>query len=165
MHRNSAGGEQAREKIGQNITKLGNLENEAWGIELGYRYATSPAICHEEGSEPPSSWENYVPSTWPGARPPSVWVNDDTALFDLFDSKGFTLIRFNEVDVSKLEKAAASVGLPLKVVNVQDKRVHLLYERDLVLIRPDQHVAWRGNSLPEDVESIVNKVRGVAIPA
>jgi len=165
MHRNSAGGEQAREKIGQNITQLGNLENEAWGIELGYRYATSPAICHEEGSEPPSSWENYVPSTWPGARPPSVWVNDDTALFDLFDSKGFTLIRFNEVDVSKLEKAAAMVGLPLKVVNVKDKRVHLLYERDLVLIRPDQHVAWRGNSLPEDVESIVNKVRGVAIPA
>ncbi len=163
IHRNNANGERARKKVGQYITQQGNLENEAWGIELGYRYATSPIICHEEGNEPLTSWQDYTASTWPGARPPSLWLNNDMALFDLFDAKGFTLVRFTDQDVSALETAATKAGVPLKVVDVRERRAHELYERDLVLIRPDQHVAWRGNVLPKDVESIIDKVRGAMV--
>ncbi|MEO1082577.1 MAG: FAD-dependent monooxygenase, partial [Pseudomonadota bacterium] len=58
----------ARAEIGRYIQELGNLENEAWGIETGYRYDASPAICHEEGEPPPYEWERCEPTTWPGSR-------------------------------------------------------------------------------------------------
>jgi hypothetical protein len=50
--------------------------------------------------------------------------------------------------------------VPLDVVDVRDAHAHALYERDLVLIRPDQHVAWRGNREPADPLDVVDRIRG-----
>ncbi|WP_200301083.1 FAD-dependent monooxygenase [Streptomyces adelaidensis] len=150
----------ARRRLGREISDLGNLENEALGIELGYRYDTSPVICHETGGRAPrQTMDAYTPSTWPGARPPSVLLPDGRALFDLFH-QGFTLLRFADHDVTALTDAAAERGLPLRVVDVRDPHAHTLYERDLVLIRPDQHVAWRGDTPPADPLQVVDRVRG-----
>ncbi|WP_052425256.1 FAD-dependent monooxygenase [Streptomyces fulvoviolaceus] len=155
-------GARARQRLGREISDLGNLENEALGIELGYRYDTSPVICHEHGTgaqAPRQTMDEYTPSTWPGARPPSVLLQDGRALFDLFHH-GFTLLRFADHDVTALTAAAAERGVPLEILDVRDARARALYERDLVLVRPDQHVAWRGDTPPAEPLHVIDRVRG-----
>jgi hypothetical protein len=162
MHSERRLGERTRRRIAREISDLGNLENEALGIELGYRYDTSPVICHEPGARPPrQTMDAYTPSTWPGARPPRVYLQDGTALFDLLSGRGFTLLRFSdEADIASLVEAAQQRRVPLEVVDVRDANARALYERELVLIRPDQHVAWRGNAPPTDPLHIIDRVRG-----
>ena len=58
-------------------------------------------------------------------------------------------------------EAAARAGVPLAVVDIDDDRARTLYERKLVLVRPDGHVAWRADALPEDADALVDIVRGV----
>jgi len=94
-------------------------------------------------------------------RPPSVHLADGRALFDLF-GKGLTLLRFTDIDVEPVVEAARQRGVPLEVVDVRDPHARGLYERDLVLIRPDQHVAWRGNAVPREPASIVDRIRGTS---
>ncbi|WP_433622035.1 FAD-dependent monooxygenase [Nocardia sp. CA-120079] len=153
-------GERTRQQIGREIGDLGNLENEAWGIELGYRYDYSPVICGEpEPRAPQQRMDVYTPGTWPGSRPPSVRLDDGRAIFDLF-GRGFTLLRFADHDVDGFIDAATQRGVPVEVVDIRDARAHSLYERDLVLIRPDQHVAWRGDSTPAAPLPIIDRIRG-----
>lgn len=153
-------GARTRQRVGREISDLGNLENEALGIELGYRYDTSPVVCHESvGDAPRQTMDEYTPSTWPGTRPPSVLLADGRALFDLL-SPGFTLLRFADHDVTALVDAAAERGLPLDVVDVRDSHARTLYERALVLVRPDQHVAWRGDAPPTDPLHVIDRIRG-----
>ncbi|MEL6830941.1 MAG: hypothetical protein AAFO63_12485, partial [Pseudomonadota bacterium] len=159
IHACGAEGDAARRNYGQLIQDLGNLENEAWGIEWGYRYDDSPVIWHEDGAAPAYDWEEYAPSSWPGVRPPNVFLEDGTPLFDHL-GREFTILKFGDTDESGLVSAAETAGLPLKVVSINDPKIKALYERDLVLVRPDQHVAWRGNSAPTDAAAIIDKVRG-----
>jgi len=159
VHEDSPRGEQARRHLGARIQELGNLENEALGVEIGYRYDASPVVCQEGGSAPPYEMEQYVPSTWPGARLPSLFLADGSAVLDRL-GRGFTLLRLADRDTTSLERAAAERGVPLEVVDVRDARARALYERDLVLVRPDQHVAWRGDTAPNDALAVIDRVRG-----
>lgn len=161
LHAEGWSGARTRRRVGREIADLGNLENEALGIELGYRYETSPVICHDSGGRRPprQTMDAYTPSTWPGARPPSLFLADGRALFDLFQ-QGFTLLRFADHDVTALTDAAAERGVPLEVVDVRDAHARVLYERDLVLVRPDQHVAWRGDAPPAEPLRVMDRIRG-----
>ena len=159
VHEDSARGALARKQLGAKILELGNLENEALGIELGYRYDDSPVICHEGGQAPAYGWEHLEPSTWPGMRLPSVYLEDGSAIFDKL-AKDFTLLRFADVDTRPLERAAAERRVPLEVVDVREDTARHIYDRDLVLVRPDQHVAWCGNTAPEDALGVIERVRG-----
>jgi hypothetical protein len=103
----------------------------------------------------------YAPGTQPGTRPPSLFLEDGRAIFDLF-GLGFTLLRFADLDVDSLAAAAANRGVPLKIVDIRDGRARTLYERDLVLVRPDHHVAWRGDTVPDRPEAILDRIRGAA---
>lgn len=161
MHSERWHGAATRERLGREIRDLGNLENEAWGIEHGYRY-DSPVIASEAGHPPPLLMDRADPTTWPGARPPSVHLTDGRALFDLFGA-GFTLVRFADVDVSGLVAAAEVCRVPLAVVDVRDAHARRLYQRDLVLIRPDQHVAWRGDTAPDRPAPLLDRVRGAGL--
>ncbi|CAN0491690.1 unnamed protein product, partial [Discosporangium mesarthrocarpum] len=147
VNEDSAAGATRRAEYGLQISDLGNLENEAWGIEWGYRYDESPVICSESGQAPAYEWEDYVPSSWPGGRPPNIFLADGAPLFDAFGS-GFTLLVFDNQPSSTLEAAAEHAGVPLKILSLDSPHAAALYERKLVLIRPDQHVAWRGDSDP-----------------
>ena len=160
QHGEGWNGDRDRRRLGREILDLGNLENEADGIEFGYRYDKSPVICSEADSNLPQTLHAYTPSTLPGVRPPSVFLNDGQALFDLFGT-GFTLLRFADVDVTAFVTAAEERGVPLNLVDVRDEHASGLYERDLVLIRPDHHVAWRGDALPAHPAAVVDRVRGV----
>jgi hypothetical protein len=93
---------------------------------------------------------------------PSLILDDGRAVFDLL-GKGFTLLRFADIDVAAFVRAASERGVPFEVVDVRDEKARRLYERNLVLVRPDQHVAWRGDDVPSDALAVVDRVRGAGI--
>lgn len=161
VHEDSPEGERARRTLAEKISDLGNLENEALGIEIGYRYDDSPIICHDGGETPPYTMDRFVPSSWPGLRCPSLIFEDGSALLDKL-GKGFTLLRFADVDSSTLEQAAASRGVPLETVDVRDEKARAIYDRNLVLVRPDQHIGWRGDAAPDDADRVIEILRGAA---
>ncbi|APL95070.1 FAD-monooxygenase [Sphingomonas sp. BHC-A] len=151
--------DKAWDHMAEEIERLGNAENESWGIEHGYRYAGSPIIAPDGTPEPPFDPDSYRPTTWPGARLPHYYLEDGNALHDLL-GPGFTLINCRGADTGPLEDAAAQMGLPLKIVGLHDPKVCAAMERPLLLVRPDQHVAWRGTELPADCLALLRRVTG-----
>jgi hypothetical protein len=101
----------------------------------------------------------YVPTTYPGARAPHHWLATDRSTIDLFGD-GFVLVRFNDCSTGPLEDAARRRGVPLKIESIVSPDVERLYERPLVLVRPDGHVAWRGDALPDNCLELIDIVRG-----
>jgi uncharacterized protein YfaP (DUF2135 family) len=69
-------------------------------------------------------------------------------------------LNLSGANTSGITATATKVGLPLQVVELQEAKVRETYERDLVLVRPDGHVAWRGESIPANAAAIVDRVRG-----
>jgi 2-polyprenyl-6-methoxyphenol hydroxylase-like FAD-dependent oxidoreductase len=142
-------------------TRAKEFQHDSAGIELGYRYENSP-ICVSDGTPPPALDHGlYVPSTWPGVRAPHVWLRDGRSTLDLF-GKGFTLLVLSSIptDTTAFSTAAKKIGLPLEVVALDEPLVRETYERSMVLVRPDGHVAWRGDSAPDNPTAIIDHVRG-----
>ena len=161
IEEDSEEGTQLREKARAAImrTRAKEFQHDSAGIELGYRYENSP-ICIADGTPPPPlDHGHYVPSTWPGSRAPHVWLKDGRSTLDLF-GKGFVLVAFTEGPTSSFTDAAQRAGVPLEVIGMDDKHVHEIYERNFVLVRPDGHVAWRGNAIPGNTNEIIDMVRG-----
>jgi 2-polyprenyl-6-methoxyphenol hydroxylase-like FAD-dependent oxidoreductase len=127
--------------------------NEMIGAELGYRYRGSPIIWPEAGEGPEDNFMKYAPTTWPGARLPHLWLADGGALHDRIGD-GYTLLRFAgaEADSAPLHRAFAAHGAPLTVLDVNEEHPRDIYGYDLLLLRPDLHVVWRGNRLEEPVK-------------
>lgn len=135
-------------------------ENEYRGIELGYRYRDSPVVWQEDGPEPPWRPAEYTPTTWPGARPPSLVLDGGTPIYERF-APSFTLVDFaGDGRAAPLLEAAAAQGLPVSHTVVRDGTARQVWERDLVLLRPDHHVAWRGNQAHPDPAAVVRRARG-----
>jgi 2-polyprenyl-6-methoxyphenol hydroxylase-like FAD-dependent oxidoreductase len=134
---------------------------EILGIEAGYRYANSPIIWQEPGDGPDPDNPAYVPTTLPGARLPHVWLGDSAALHDRL-GPGYTLLRLggSHADTSSLERSFRDLHAPLEVLDIASPRARELYQYDLVLVRPDLHVVWRGNQLPQDSEKIASIATG-----
>jgi 2-polyprenyl-6-methoxyphenol hydroxylase-like FAD-dependent oxidoreductase len=130
------------------------------GIDFGYRYGQSPVVCHEDGAEPAWDWHRIVPTTWPGGRVPSLRLADGSELFDLLGAE-LTLVDTSGSNAGKpLAEEAARLGIPLTHLIVGDADVRAVWQADLVLVRPDQHVAWRGAAAPEDCAGLLDRVRG-----
>jgi hypothetical protein len=131
------------------------------GLQLGYRYENSP-ICVPDGTSPgPDDAKEYIPSARPGSRAPHVWLGDGRSIIDLYGG-GFVLLRLgaDPTDVSAFESAANSRKLPFKSMVVAGSGAWELYARRLVLIRPDGHVAWRGDQMPPTPGDVLDRVRG-----
>jgi FAD binding domain len=135
--------------------------NEMIGAELGYRYVNSPVVCEVPGGPEPV-FRSYEPTTWPGARLPHVWLADGTPVQDRIPCEGYTLLRLGRTgaDTSALEKALRSLGAPLAVLDIPDDAPRQVYGQDLLLLRPDMHVVWRGNRPPEEPEDVAATVTG-----
>jgi 2-polyprenyl-6-methoxyphenol hydroxylase-like FAD-dependent oxidoreductase len=134
---------------------------EILGIEAGYRYVGSPVIWPESGDAPDPDNPRYVPTTWPGARLPHVWLEGGAALHDRL-GPGYTLLRLGgtRADTSHIERAVRTTGAPLEVLAVNDQPARDIYGFDLLLVRPDLHVVWRGNQAPEDAEAVARVATG-----
>jgi hypothetical protein len=131
------------------------------GTALGQVYDNSPIVCDDGTPPPETSISDYRPTTRPGARAPHAWCSDGRSTLDLY-GRGFTLMKLGAEtpDTGAFESAFASRQVPLSVVELADPEIAKLYERRLVLVRPDGHVAWRGDTPPVDPLAVVDRVRG-----
>ena len=161
MSEDSDEARQLREKARAAIlrTRAKEFQHDSAGIELGYRYENSP-ICVSDGTQPPALDHGlYVPSTWPGARAPHIWLRDGRSILDLF-GKSFTLLNLSDIDTARITETANRAALPLATIEIEEPNVRAIYQSNLVLVRPDGHVAWRGDSVPENAAAILDQVRG-----
>ena len=155
-----AAGDAARAALGERLLRHAATEFEIPGIHLGVFYGGSPIVVTDGSAPPPDDWHRYAPSAVPGARAPHLWLEDGVSIFDRF-GRDFTLLRFDPgIDVGSIEAAAHRRGLPLSVVDVASDEARDLYARDLALIRPDHHVAWRGNAPAADADALLARVVG-----
>ena len=163
IRKNTPGGATIRAEIASRFDVEQRKVTEILGIEAGYRYVDSPLIWPEADAGPDPDNVAYVPTTWPGARMPHVWLNDGTALHDRL-GPGYTLLRLggSQADVSGLKRAWREVGAPLDVLDFTDARVREIAGFDLLLLRPDLHVVWRGNQLVDDPASLAAVATGRA---
>jgi 2-polyprenyl-6-methoxyphenol hydroxylase-like FAD-dependent oxidoreductase len=149
---------EAAAEFEQKISRL----YESLGIEIGYVYEHSPVIVSEGGRGVQTEERRYLPTSSPGARLPSTFLADGSALFDHLSPVGFTLLVCGEADnTARFAAAAAERRVPLKVLPLAEPRLRTLYECRYLLVRPDQHVCWRGDTLPSEPGQILDCVRGV----
>jgi 2-polyprenyl-6-methoxyphenol hydroxylase-like FAD-dependent oxidoreductase len=160
IEHDSRAGETLRRRLGERLVRDIGPEFRTIGLQIGYRYEDSP-ICVADGTAaPPDAAETYVPSARPGARAPHAWLGDARSVLDLF-GRSFVLLRFADApSCAALQAAAARSGVPLTIVTLDEPEAAQLYERRLVLVRPDGHVAWRSDSAPADPEGLIDRVRG-----
>ncbi|MBO0717018.1 MAG: FAD-dependent monooxygenase [Rhizobiales bacterium] len=160
IRKDSAAGAEARNALAAVADIEQRKSNEMIGAELGYRYVDSPIICNVPGG-PEHLFRDYQPTTWPGARLPHVWLADGTPMQDRIPD-GYTILKLgsSKADPRGLQSALRDRGAPVTVIEVSDAGAREIYERDLVLLRPDLHVVWRGNAAPEDPELIAATATG-----
>ena len=98
-----------------------------------------------------SSGFDPVPTTWPGARLPHVWLRDGRSLHDAIGD-GYTLLKLggSAADTSDLERAMRARQAPFTVLTIDEPAPRDVYGYDLIVVRPDLHVVWRGNAAPAD---------------
>jgi hypothetical protein len=140
--------------VRDNLARVADVEqrkvNEMIGAELGYRYVDSPVIDNIPGG-PEHLLRDYRPTSWPGARLPHVWLEDGTPIQDRISNTGYTLLCLDgRHDTAALQEAFRGRSAPFNVLHVASEAARAIYERDLILLRPDMHVVWRGNNLPEN---------------
>ncbi len=162
-----AEGDAVRAEMGQAAYDLNVQQFCAGGLNFGYFYSGSPIIAHEAAPAPAYTMGDFTPSTVPGCRAPHFWL-DTARTRSLYDSfgPGYTLLRFDTgVDVSAFQSVAALRHMPLVVVDVPaGLEIPSAYLHKLVLCRTDQHVVWRGDSLPAQVEELVSQLCGARLP-
>ncbi|MBO6781758.1 MAG: FAD-dependent monooxygenase [Alphaproteobacteria bacterium] len=144
----SNAGAAARAKIGAHLATF-TEEFRSLGIQLGARYDGSPLVVADGTTAPEDSPFEYVPSAVPGGRAPHAWLDGGRALQDLY-GPGFTLL-----NLSGEETGLPDTPVPLTQVLLDDAAVRELYGADFVLVRPDHHIAWRGNDMLEDFAAIL----------
>jgi hypothetical protein len=154
-------GEMIRTAIGREAYDLYVQQQCCGGLNFGYFYAGSPVIAYDGEAHPAYSMGNFTPSSVPGCRAPHLWLNNSRrSLYDALGG-GFALLRFDRsVEASGIVDAAARRGLPLAILDIDEPAACALYARKLVLVRPDRHVAWRGNEEPAVPLDLVDLVRG-----
>ena len=143
-------GKKAREALAHVADVEQRKTNERIGAELGYRYVHSPIICDIPGG-PEHLFRTYEPTTWPGARLPHVWLDDGLSMQDRIPAFGYTILRLGEssVDVAPLQQAIAAYGAPVTTLDIPDQIARDIYGYDVLLLRPDMHVVWRGDAAPD----------------
>lgn len=155
-----ARGETLRREAGAYLDRHGKAEFNIPGVTFGARYDGSPIVLSDGASIPTDAADTYTPTASPGGRTPHLWLDDGRSLFDTFGFEWTALRIGNHApSVEHLRSAAGAAGMQLKVVHLGGEALAALYEAQLVLIRPDQIVAWRGQS-DKDAASVVQTVLG-----
>lgn len=162
----SPAGEATRARLADHMVRNTTQEWETLGVHLGYRYEGSPIIVTDGTAAPEDHLSRYVPTARPGHRAPHVALPDGTSILDLY-GHSFVLLRFDgkgspdaDPSVAAVVAAARKQGVPLAVHAIADESARVLYERRFVLVRPDGHVAWRGDRLPEAAATLIGTVTG-----
>ncbi len=138
-------GEALRGEAGAYLAAHGRAEFNIPGITFGGRYDASPIIVTEPRAPAEDRPDVYIPTASPGGRAPHAWIDDTTSLYDLFGFEWTLLRRGRRPPGGEgLIAAASRMGMDLAVIDNLDPDLEQLYQAPLVLVRPDQIVAWRG---------------------
>jgi len=153
-------GDAVRREVGRLTYDINVQQYACAGLNFGAYYDRSPIIVYDGAVQPSYTMNRYTPSTVPGCRTPHFFREDGSSLYDAL-GPGFTLLRLDPaLDVTALFRAAETRHLPLSILDI-DGAVPAAYDHGrLVLSRPDQHVAWRGDHLPDDPVTLIDRVRG-----
>jgi 2-polyprenyl-6-methoxyphenol hydroxylase-like FAD-dependent oxidoreductase len=153
-------GKKLRKHLKEDIHWMARQFNSA-GAHLGHRYFSSPIIIPDGTPEPPDDLSRVTQSTWPGSRAPHAWLDDGHSTLDWF-GEGFVLyfIPKKKESAQLIKKKFAKLGIPISLVTSVLPNVQQLYEAPLVLVRPDGHVAWRGEMPPTNVTNLALQVAG-----
>ena len=154
-------GDAVRREVGDAVLATKSREFNTLGLVLGANYHGSPVMVPDGSVPPPEHHAHYVPSACPGCLAPHAWLHDGSSLYDHF-GPGLTLLETDGGDGAPLDAEAARLGIPLTRLAPQDGRLRGLYRARFALIRPDQHVAWRGDALPHDGAALLRHVTGQA---
>ena len=155
-------GDAVRSTVGQAAYDLNVQQYCCAGLNFGYYYDRSPIIAYDGEAPPPYSMGSFTASTVPGARVPHVWLSDGRSLLDALGPV-YTLVRFDRaVDVGPLVDAAACAGVPLTLLDVDRANSSFGFPETLLMVRPDSHIAWRGQAAPQDPDRLFDCLRGVA---
>jgi 2-polyprenyl-6-methoxyphenol hydroxylase-like FAD-dependent oxidoreductase len=153
-------GDAVRARVGAEAHALDIEQQCCGGLNFGYFYADSPIIAYDGEAAPSYTMHEFTPSTVPGCRAPHLWLDGRRSLYDAL-GPDFSLIRTDPaVPAADLIAAAETRGVPLRLVDLDPALAQPLYAHKLVLVRPDQHVAWRGNDEPRDALGLIDLVRG-----
>ncbi len=169
MDADSPAGAAIRQSVGARIQSAKIREFATLGVVLGYRYDHSPVIVPDGSPAPGNDFINYRPTSRPGALAPHAWRHDGSSLYDHFGS-GLTLLAHPSAPKDEIENArqrATQLRVPLQILQAEEAGIAELYPTRYTLIRPDQHVAWRGDSLPAAIDGLLAHITGrlVAQPA
>lgn len=157
-----ADGARARAEVGDAAYAINVQQYACAGLNFGSYYDRSPIVAYDGAECPPYTMAKYTPSTVPGCRTPHLWLARKKSLYDALGPE-FTLLRLHDaIDTGPLVAAAERRGMPLTVLDIDAADAADFYGHRLVLSRPDQHVAWRGNALPADPLALIDRVRGAA---
>jgi 2-polyprenyl-6-methoxyphenol hydroxylase-like FAD-dependent oxidoreductase len=161
----SAEGEATRAALGRQLYELNVKQYCCGGLNFGYFYDRSHLIAYDGETHPEYGMDSFTPSTVPGCRTPHFWLPDGRSLYDVMGDD-YALLRFDPaLDVAPLARAADAAGVPMKVIDVPRGEHPTPYRHALLISRPDQHVAWRGDALPSDTVGLVDLLRGAKSPA
>ncbi|MGR6468333.1 FAD-dependent monooxygenase [Rhizobium sp. PAMB 3182] len=153
-------GEEARQRMRDLLFALRYREFTTAGIQLGHRYRQSPICIPDHSLEPPDDHMLYRPSTYPGGRAPHAWMHAGRSTLDLF-GKGYVLLAFGKTAGTDAFLAEAErMGIPAEMHLIEEEQIGVLYEKPLVLVRPDGHVCWRGDQLPQSSTQLWSTVAG-----
>jgi 2-polyprenyl-6-methoxyphenol hydroxylase-like FAD-dependent oxidoreductase len=158
----TADGAALRSEIGRTADIHHRRVHEMIGVELGYSYAGSNLIAFEPDNI--SDWDTtkYTPHTRPGVRIPHIWLKDGRAMQDILGDNYTLLDLTGACDTAALEAAFARIGAPLMVLRLDEAHVRDVYGCSLLLLRPDLHIFWRGETLPAAVDELAVVATGHA---
>jgi 2-polyprenyl-6-methoxyphenol hydroxylase-like FAD-dependent oxidoreductase len=154
-------GDAVRSKLGKEAHDLEVQQQCAAGLNFGYFYEKSPIIAYDGAAHPSYTMHEFTSSTVPGCRAPHLWLANRRSLYDALGPY-YTLIRLDPtISASAMVEAADQRGIPFAVLDIDTPEARSLYTRKLTLVRPDQHVAWRGDEQPNMPGDLMDLVRGV----
>lgn len=160
IERQDSVGEATRARIGKEAYDLDAHQQCCGGLNFGYYYDDSPIIAYDGEPQPPYTMGTFTSSTAPGCRAPHLWLESRRSLYDAL-GPGYTLLRLDPTArVTGIVDAAAERNVPLAVLDLKAPEARELYRHKLVLVRPDQHVAWRGDAEPAAPMDLIDLVRG-----
>ncbi|UFS74535.1 FAD-dependent oxidoreductase [Tardiphaga sp. 37S4] len=161
IEEDSEAGAAARAAVGRAAYDLNVKQYCCAGLNFGYFYDQSPVIAYDGEAPPAYTMGDFDPSTVPGARMPHVWLSDGRSIFDAM-GPGYTLLRYDPAcDVTALREAARRNGVPLTLIDLSIAEVDAGQPAEaLLLVRPDQHIAWRGRLPPPDPDALIDLITG-----
>lgn len=140
-------GDSRRQAAGEVLNAHVRREFNIPGVTFGERYDASPLVFSDPMDIPLDTANEYIPSSNPGGRLPHVWLSERCSLYDKLNFEWTVLcMQQRSGEAARLAAAGRAAGLSVEVVVVAAQQWSELVGDRLLVVRPDQMVAWRGTA-------------------